>query len=134
LTDEVTARAMRILVQGRLDAGRWQRPVTAGVPQRPTTTRLVRHQVAQGLTSVVTARQEHRSVDPLDRVLLAAMDGTRDVPELARAVLDARDEGTLALESADGPVDDPQALTRLITDRLRQLAASGLVLDPERIG
>ena len=134
LTDEVTARAMRILVQGRLDAGRWQRPVTAVVPQRPTTTRLVRHQVAQGLTSVVTARQEHRSVDPLDRVLLAAMDGTRDVPELARAVLDARDEGTLALESADGPVDDPQALTRLITDRLRQLAASGLVLDPERIG
>jgi methyltransferase-like protein len=134
LTDEVTARAMRILVQGRLDAGRWQRPVTAVVPQRPTTTRLVRHQIAQGLTSVVNARQEHRSVDPLDRVLLAAMDGSRDAAGLARAVLAARDVGTLSLESPEGAVEDPAALTTLVADRLRQLAASALVLDPDRSG
>lgn len=134
LTDEVTARAMRILVQGRLDAGRWQRPVTAVVPQRPTTTRLVRHQIAQGLTSVVNARQEHRSIDPLDRVLLTAMDGTQDAAGLARAVLAARDVGTLSLESADGAVEDPAALTTLVADRLQQLAASALVLDPDRAG
>jgi len=134
LTDEVTARAMRILVQGRLDAGRWQRPVTAVVPQHPTTTRLVRHQIAQGLTSVVNARQEHRSVDPLDRVLLTAMDGTQDAAGLARAVLAARDAGTLSLESADGAVEDPAALTTLVADRLQHLAASALVLDPDRVG
>jgi len=132
LTDEVTARAMRILVQGRLDAGRWQRPVVAIPPERPATTRLVRHQLAQGLTSVVNARQEHRSVDALDVALLTAMDGTCDTDGLARAVLTAQAEGTLTLESAGGPVTDPSALSVLIGDRLQQLAASALVLDTER--
>jgi len=132
LTDEVTARAMRILVQGRLDAGRWQRPVLAATPERPRTTKLVRHQVGSGLGSVVNARQEHRSVDPLDRVLLAAMDGTRDVAGLARAVLEARDAGVLGLEAPSGPVDTPETLTTLVSDRLATLAASGLVIDPDR--
>jgi methyltransferase-like protein len=130
LTDEVTARAMRILVQGRLDAGRWRRPVVGTPPERPTTSRLVRHQVAAGLSSVVNARQEHRSVDALDRVLLGAMDGTRDANALAQAVLDARDAGVLSLEASDGPVDDASALATLVADRLATLAASGLVLDP----
>ncbi len=129
LTDEVTARAMRILVQGRLDAGRWQRPVVAIAPERPATTRLVRHQAGAGLSSVVNARQEHRSVDALDRVLLAAMDGTLDRSGLARAVLAARDAGVLSLEASDGPVDDPEALATLVDDRLRSFAASGLLLD-----
>jgi len=132
LTDEVSARAMRILMQGRLDAGRWQRPVTGTVPEHPMTTRLVRHQAAEGLPSVVNARQEHRSVDPLDRVLLTAMDGTRDRAALARAVLDASEAGMLSLEASDGPVEDPAALATLVEDRLATLAASGLVLDPDR--
>jgi methyltransferase-like protein len=133
LTDEVTARAMRILVQGRLDAGRWKRPVVGTPPERPTTSRLVRHQVTAGLSSVVNARQEHRSVDALDRVLLGAMDGTRDANALAQAVLEARDAGVLSLESSDGPVDDAAALATLVADRLATLAASGLVLDPTRV-
>jgi SAM-dependent methyltransferase len=128
LTDDVTARAMRILVQGRLDAGRWQRPVVRVAPDHPTTTRLVRHQAGAGLESVVTARHEHRSVDTLDRVLLAAMDGTRDRTALAQAVLDARDAGVLSLEANDGPVDAPNVLATLVEDRLAALAASGLVL------
>ena len=133
LVDEVTARAMRILVQGRLDAGRWQRPVVGAAPERPMTSRLVRHQVAAGLSSVVNARQEHRSVDPLDRVLLAAMDGKHDATGLAQAVLDARDAGVLSLESNDGPVDDVASLAKLVADRSATLAASGLVLDPARV-
>lgn len=128
LTDAVTARAMRVLVQGRLDAGRWQRPVTDTLPERPTTTRLVRHQAAAGLDSVVTARQEHRSVDALDRALLAAMDGTRDVDGMVAAVLEARDAGLLDVEVAEGTVDEAAALRPLVTDRLALLAASGLVL------
>jgi methyltransferase-like protein len=129
LRDEVTARAMRILLQGRLDAGRWRRPITGTVPALPSTTRLVRHQVAQGSVSVVNARQEHRSVDALDRVLLGAMDGTRDATALAVAVLEARDVGALTLETADGPVEDPVMLTQLIGDRLDALAAAALVLE-----
>jgi len=132
LSDEVTARAMRILVQGRLDAGRWQRPVVGTPPERPSTTRLVRHQVGSGLASVVNARQEHRSVDALDRVLLGAMDGSRDLAGLSQAVLAARDAGMLALETNDGPADDPAVLTTLVTDRVTALAASGLVIDPDR--
>jgi len=131
LTDEVTARAMRILVQGRLDAGRWQRPVVGTAPARPTTTRLVRHQASAGLGSVVNARQEHRSVDELDRVLLAAMDGTRDRTGLAQAVLGARDAGLISVDAGDSRVDDPAVLAVLVDDRLTLLAASGLVLDPD---
>ena len=121
LADEVTARAMRILLQGRLDAGRWRRPVTGTVPPRPTTTRLARHQAAAGQSTVVTARHEHRSVDALDRVLLAALDGSRDVDALVAVVRAADVDGT-------GTGEDMAALHALVVERLAALAASGLVL------
>lgn len=130
LVDDVCARAMRILLQGRLDAGRWQRPVATTVPERPRTTRTVRMQADAGETSVVGPRHEHRSVDPLDRALLVAMDGTRDLDGLVAAVVDAGDAGTLAIGHGGSATPDPDALRPLVADRLTALVASGLLLGP----
>lgn len=128
LVDDVCARAMRILLQGRLDAGRWQRPIAVRLPERPRTTATVRHQAAAGETSVVGPRHEHRSVDPLDRVLLVAMDGQRDADGLAAAVMAARADGTLEIGHGEDTELEPGALRPLVTNRLAALTASGLVL------
>lgn len=128
LVDDVCARAMRILLQGRLDAGRWQRPIVTAAPARPRTTATVRRQAEAGETSVVGPRHEHRSVDPLDRVLLAAMDGSSDLDGLVAAVVAAQEAGTLAIGHGEGTTLDLAALRPLVVDRVAALVASGLVL------
>ena len=128
LVDDVCARAMRILLQGRLDAGRWQRPIATAEPDRPRTTATVRRQAEAGETSVVGPRHEHRSVDPLDRVLLVAMDGSSDLDGLVAAVVAAQEAGTLAIGHGEGTTLDLTALRPLVVDRVAALVASGLVL------
>ncbi len=130
LVDDVCARAMRIVLQGRLEAGGWRRPVTADVPVRPATTAVVRMQANAGATTVVGPRHEHRSVDPLDRALLAVMDGTLDRDGLIAHLIAAREAGLVAIASGDGGGPDPAALRPLVEERLRALAASGLLLSP----
>jgi SAM-dependent methyltransferase len=133
LVDDVCARSMRILLQGRLDAGRWRRPTVQVPPERPRTTAVVRMQALAGETTVVGPRHEHRSVDPLDRVLLAAMDGTRDLDVLIAAVISAQASGTLSIgHGGDGPLG-ADALQPLVADRVATLCASGLVLDVDEV-
>jgi SAM-dependent methyltransferase len=130
LVEDVCARAMRILLQGRLEVGGWRRPVAADVPDRPATTAVVRMQASAGETTVVGPRHEHRSVDPLDRALLAVMDGTLDREGLVAHLIAARSAGLVAIAHGDGSDPDPSALRPLVEERLRALAASGLLLSP----
>lgn len=131
LLDDVCARSMRILLQGRLDAGRWRRPTLRVPPQWPETTAVVRMQAFAGETTVVGPRHEHRSVDPLDRVLLAAMDGTNDLDALLEAVLAAQASGELAIGLGADETLSPDALRPLVADRVATLCTSGLVLDAD---
>jgi len=122
-------RAMRMLLQGRLEAGRWLRPVATVVPARPRTTAVVRHQAASGLDSVVGPRHEHHRVDMLDRVLLGAMDGTRDLAGLIAEVDAARADGRLEISAGDAPLTDSAALHELVTQKLALLGRAGLILE-----
>lgn len=131
LLDDVCARSMRILLQGRLDAGRWRRPTLRVPPQWPETTAVVRMQAFAGETTVVGPRHEHRSIDALDRVLLVAMDGTNDLDALLEAVLAAQASGELAIGLGADETLSPDALRPLVADRVATLCTSGLVLDAD---
>jgi len=141
LVGDVCARAMRLLLQGRLQAGRWRRPTASQAPPRPTTTAVVRNQAGVGEQAVVGPRHEQQAVGLLDAALLAAMDGTRDVDGLASVVIEAQRQGTLSIGTgdaagSDGPdgtadiVTDATLLRALVEERVAALAARGLILRP----
>jgi hypothetical protein len=139
LLGDVCARAMRLLLQGRLQAGRWRRPTASTAPERPSTTSVVRGQARAGAQSVVGPRHEQRAIDPLDAALLAAMDGTLDLDGLVAVTIEAQRLGTITIgtggSDSGGDIDgdvvtDATLLRALVEERVTTLAALGLILGP----
>jgi hypothetical protein len=58
------------------------------------------------------------------------MDGTLDHDGLIAHLIAAQEAGLVAIASGDGGGPDPAALRPLVEERLRALAASGLLLSP----
>ena len=105
------------------------------VRQRPVATRLARHQAAGG--EVVT-NQQHRSValSAAEQVLIRYLDGSRDLPALARKLERHVDRGELVLERDGAQIPDPDerldALGILCGSILRDLADKALLVERDR--
>lgn len=99
--------------------------------QRLRADALVRRQLAAG--DFVTSLRHHtlRLTDPLDRVLLARLDGGHDRAALLAVLAREADEGRLRLSVEGRPVTDPAvratALSRLLEEKLQRLAEQALL-------
>ena len=105
-------------------------PVEPAATERPEASALVRLQV-QGTRSVSSAVGEDVKVtDPLERLLLPLLDGTRDRHALVDALLGLAEEGAFVVEQDGAPVADPSSRRQLLGLRLEEalqhLAHQGL--------
>lgn len=92
----------------------WERPYLSTVSLRPRVFSYARLQAANGALMLTNLRHEGAKVDPLERELVVACDGTRDRDGLIDALIDALTEGRLVVEGEDGPIADPRTLRREI--------------------
>ncbi|MFN7988591.1 MAG: class I SAM-dependent methyltransferase [Thermoanaerobaculia bacterium] len=83
-------------------------PIATEAPERPRATPVARHQALRG--DLVT-NLFHQSLDlePLDRVVLPLLDGTRTMNDLEAAVAAAVADGRLAATSTGRPPEEPEA-------------------------
>lgn len=128
--EAVHAVVLDLVLRGELTAGWWPPPVAAVLPERPTTSRLVRWQALRGGPLVATPAHAAQRVDQLDRVLLAAMDGHTDRAGLEAAVTAAEQRGRLTLTVDDVALTDDDVRRELLDTKLAGLLDAGLVLEP----
>jgi methyltransferase-like protein len=115
-------------------------PIAASVPERPVVPRVARYQA--GRPELVT-NILHQSLDlePLDRVVLPLLDGTRTAADVTAAIAAALAAGQLAPtatgkppeeggeeETAAQAAEEPKGATELAELSLRRLTASCYVL------
>jgi SAM-dependent methyltransferase len=128
LRERVLEHLDDMLNVGRLEAGRWARPVAITVPERPQALRWARRQASQGHGEATNLHHETVVLDKLDRVLVEAMDGSRDEAALVAVLAEALQAGRLQITLNGAPLTDPGAMTELVAVKLRQLVKKALVL------
>ena len=130
-TDEVATDIaeliMQLYTQSFTELHTFQAPMLNHVEESPRATRLARYQARH---CRVLSSQKHHMVpmpDPQTREVVARLDGTRTIPELAAELLPLVDDAVLA------ELDDPiAALTANVKLILAKMAAKG-VLVPEGV-
>ncbi len=126
----------RLMNAGMLDY--YSEPVHVGdaVGGRPQAIAIARHDAASGSASTVNLRHEGIGIDPVARILLPLLDGTRDYEALCEAVLAAIAESGAELKRDDQPVTDPgerrRTVLELIDMTVRNLRAVAL-LEPQAV-
>lgn len=128
VAERVADTALDLMLNSRIDAGFWMRPAAIELPDRPVAPRVARWQAFDGRWSITTVRHENLSADTMDRVLLVAMDGTRDLDGLVAAVVAAVESGQVNVTYNDAPLTDPALLGELITVKLQRFLREGLVM------
>ena len=137
VAERVADTALELVLLGRLQVGYWMRPAAIELPERPVAPRYARWQAAEGRWSATTVRHENLSADTMDRVLLAAMDGSLDRAGLVAAVVAAIESGRVQVTYNDAPLRDPELLAELVDMKLQRFLREGLVMaenaaEPER--
>jgi len=104
--------------------------VEVEVPERPRVSALTRHE-AEHLEVVSNPRHDLVPLDPYERRLVAHLDGSRTVPELADAMRAHLDAGDVVLHDEDGTRLEGDALAAtapaLLDDALAKLARTCLL-------
>lgn len=131
LRERVRTLAHDLVLQGQLQAGFTPRHAAVTLPTHPVAPRFARWQAAEDRPTVTTTAHENQTVDTLDRVLLEALDGTRDRDALLPVVRAAQASDRLVMTIDDVPVSDESVLAELIDTKLSKLRADGLILAPE---
>jgi methyltransferase-like protein len=99
--------------------------------ERPMASALVRAQAAEG-QRVTNVRHENIPLNPVDRQLLAYLDGSRDRGTLAGLVAELVKAGEFAVKEQDRPVTDPDRVQQLagplVAERLTWLGRNALLV------
>jgi methyltransferase-like protein/trans-aconitate methyltransferase len=126
---DIAPSLLELLCMNFLDVHRWRRPFRSTPGERPRVSRWARYQAARGDAKATNLRHDSIGLDSLDRVLLPAMDGTRDEAALQKVGLDAIVLGTVQATWEGQPMTDPELIAELIQIKLRHLADAGFVFD-----
>lgn len=101
------------------------------IDDKPVALELARMDAAAGATLTTNQRHESVAIDPAAKVLLVAMDGSRDQTALAALLLAEAKAGRLVFNRDGQPIVDPVELDRVVAHHLPTLlagiAAAGLV-------
>jgi SAM-dependent methyltransferase/methyltransferase-like protein len=113
----LTAFLLQGFCEGWIELHSHMVPFVRQPGERPTATRLARHQSRSG-ARVTNLRHEPVEISRFDRQLLALLDGRRLRSELADALEALVAEGTLTIRSTDGSTLDAAARRAIVADSL----------------
>lgn len=121
---------LKLVIAGMLSAS--TNPMAAGkLPKRPVANRLAQWDCAAGHSATVNPRHEFAVIEPISRLLLPLLDGSRDQYELATALGDEVERSGLQITENGALVESVRDARRVIRknmpELLRGLELSGLL-------
>ncbi len=141
LDDRVAEQVLEMFADDHVELRPRQLGVAAEVSARPRASALARRQVDAALRAAVTdanvvvtnARHEPHELDRLDRELVRAADGERDLAGLIEALAAAIEAGRLEVTKDGAPMTDRAELRevfeRVVPGRLRALMRRSLLVE-----
>jgi SAM-dependent methyltransferase len=125
LADEahhLLAELYSLMVLGAVEPLRRPRAAPPAPGHRPATSPLARAQLAAGQRTLATRQHTALAVDPFAADLLARFDGTRDVGEVASAMLREVVEGRMAVEGT-APARGEERVRQVVLGNVQRLVA-----------